>query len=1739
MSTGSTGSASQRVTGLVSGWDTQSIVESLMALEKKPLEKLDIKKQTEELRLQAYQAVNTYLLKFRTSMNTLASTKLWNSKTAASTNEKSITATAGEFAVNGAYAFRVSQLASITQYMSKGVANSKTALVKQEKDAEGKEPAPYKLGEINLSSSKVRVDNSAKLEQLNGGKGVFRGSVRVTDAKGSTSVIDLSGCDTMDDVVNALNDSSTAQINASIRDGALYIEDASGGAGTMKIQNVGSGTTATDLGIAGSSTAASAGDTAAIKGRNVYTIGKDTSLKLLNDGLGVEEGKFAMNVTDNSGYTTLLEFDVNGCETAGDVMQRTNDSIRAKAAEGGVHASQLEDLYFSVSEDGTSFALTGTAAGMAYQFYDVHSDLLAGKMTPASQLGLNGCKTSTVDGEELKFDRVLGSVNSPMLKNLNGATTDGIGRYSEDTQSMLDVPFNENTPLSALNGGAGYNMTLPLLQIQVHEGGTALSDIDPSMLSIFEQVIKPGEMETFLEQGDLTVGDLRDFINERIQAYADDPANDAASLSGLRFDFDSDGAARMTVHGAQGGYTYEIGGTLATLLGTVRDDKRGTAVGKYTDKESAEYKEWEQAINDFYNVGVDSLLDDNGGIVLESDPEADPPKTATTMGDLLKGMHGLKPEDYADETAYDAAVQAWKDEVDAGTKTLADVFGGDSLKVTGFSLRNGGDPANSADYDQITATIDLSFVNDATTAKEFIDKVNAEIADQFANDPTNGVGNEKIVNIPKLSLNATADNFAWTDIDHSRPWDFQSANGTAAQALRLEKDTMITTSNGQGVFTTQPEHAVNGSLSVKMPGYLENRPVNETTAKTLTVGDLNFGNGLQFGGPSDTMKFDLGGGNSIEFTMTELANVMVNYYDPNPPANETYNDVTIEEYVASLNEVIQSKLDVLNAAAADADKVSFKLSIGTNSITAGEFKNVSSFAASGTLANEVRTGIGAASMDASTFNPNSAYRLGELAAHRIHQQNDIQGLGQIALTLGNGAEVRLNTDGLDQSNTLDDLIAKLNSELDILAHGNGLDPSDPGYKAPVDASFADVRFTLNSSGTGIAVENASNKRLIFHDTTDSNGISDAQYLAQDLGLIGGNESSTRVEANTFHNAKSLNRAMISRSTAISDYFPATKEKGAIRIQNSLGEAIEIDMTNCETLGDVMDAINDQAGFRLNVFARINEKGDGITFFEDWGNGLVPDYGDGDKNKSNLTITDVDGGTLGKSLGIVGVGGFDDGGLAEFKSSLNTTIEVMSSDTLESLMYRISSSGNYKCAIINDGSKTNPYRLSISSAATGESNDFVMDTDIDLFGFTQTSRAKDSKVLYGDPNSSASPVLLSSSTNTNSTAIQGLTLELKQASSEWSTITVDTDKEKVKEEIKNMVTAYNELSGIITMLDGYDEETGEPGILFSDSSVRSLMDDINEYFYAIFNPNNVMIGSVNDEGEQQTWSWMDLGVQLTAKQSNPDGTGGWYTTMDLDLDALDEMVASKWDVLSKMLSNEQNVADTNRNENVKPTASFNGDLEDGFEADNGINGDRNTGSWGVTNGVQAKGTIEDGNNEYTIWFQQPVTMNRMTIYHYSAATALKDFSVEYLDSNGKWQKWRDIPENASDMTPLAMTPPREVQALKIVANSTNAEDGKFRLLDVQVWEETGLAGKLNQHTSKLGDVLDGFLAQRNTEVQANLTDIKGQMEDLNDRLTSKEEALWRKFTAMEKALGSMQNQSSYFSSMMGSMSNSSK
>jgi flagellar capping protein FliD len=757
-------------------------------------------------------------------------------------------------------------------------------------------------------------------------------------------------------------------------------------------------------------------------------------------------------------------------------------------------------------------------------------------------------------------------------------------------------------------------------------------------------------------------------------------------------------------------------------------------------------------------------------------------------------------------------------------------------------------------------------------------------------------------------------------------------------------------------------------------------------------------------------------------------------------------------------------------------------------------------------------------------------------AGEFHPQK-VDGLGEIYFTLDGNDDTdhifKLGTDGLDQNSTLTDLLDKLNSELADLAADGTQDNHE---------LLKDVKFVLNEAGTGIAVDNGSNARVTFIDSfqlkdkndSDSKRIPDAQRLAQDLGLVGpkGEEdNSVTVEAYSFQNAKSLGKNYISRATSLEEFVGKNViDMGSIRLTNAGGNSYELALGGMRTIGDLVDAIN---SLKFGIEAEINARGDGITLTERYEAGRIPPPAE---REGQIGIQDVEGGvSLAKKLGLVGTGvrNADTLGLSQFKGSLTTSIDVMSTDSLEDIMFRISEAG-YKTSV--SGGADSGYTLSVSATSTGEKNDFVIESDVPQLDFSQIKRGKDSKVLYGDPDSSGSPRMLSSETNSNSNAINGITLDIKSASAEWTTITVEDDKEQVTEAVKTMVTAYNELSEIIKMLDAYDQETGEEGILFGDNSVRGLMDDINEFFYDVYNPNNVPLGSLDEDGKQQTWTWMDLGISLNAAPSNADGTGGWYNQIDLDEEALTNMVASNWDVMSKMLANERDIAGAGAGDNSKLVGSFNGDLADGFSSDGAVDGDGSRGNFGKTTGIEGADTIENGDNAYTMWFQKSTRVNRMTVQFPSADQALKDFSLEYLDSaTGEWKELRPVEGNTQDSISFGfMTENVQADAIRITGKSTNADDGKFRLLNVQIFEEMGLAGRMNQHTTELGDTQFGFLASMNEEIQANLLDIEDQMMNLEEKLTAKEEALWRRFTAMETAMSKLQGQGDYFSSMMASL-----
>ncbi len=183
------------------------------------------------------------------------------------------------------------------------------------------------------------------LGSLNGGQGVQGGVIRVTARDGTVSSIDLSGLNTLSEVIDAINaTSSTSKVSASVNSvgNGLVLNDTSGGTGHLVVADV-DGTTAADLHIADDVIADR------IDGDNLQRqyISENTRLDQLNGGTGITRGKF--KITSSTGRSTIIDLTQGNETTLGDVIRKIN------MAEIGVTAS--------INTTGDGLLLTDTASG--------------------------------------------------------------------------------------------------------------------------------------------------------------------------------------------------------------------------------------------------------------------------------------------------------------------------------------------------------------------------------------------------------------------------------------------------------------------------------------------------------------------------------------------------------------------------------------------------------------------------------------------------------------------------------------------------------------------------------------------------------------------------------------------------------------------------------------------------------------------------------------------------------------------------------------------------------------------------------------------------------------------------------------------------------------------------------------------------------------------------------------------------------------------------------------------------------------------------------------------------------------------------------------------------------------------------------------------------------------------------------------------------------------------------------
>ena len=263
--------------GLISGMNIDDLVTKLMAIESQPLTQLQSEISTTQKEQSDYSSLSSNLATVLAAIKTLSQVSSFGARTATSSNTGVVTATAGANTPLGNYSFQVRSLATTHQVVSGGFTDL--------------DQTPLTPGTLTFKSSGARVDTSTPLAELNGMQGVSGGVIRITDRAGGTANVDLTAAVSIDDVLQAINGQSTANVKASIDGDRLVLTDETGATtGSLSVQDLSGGSAAAGLGIAGTST------TGELDGRDVVQLSNNTNISMLNDGIGLRTNGYGNDI---------------------------------------------------------------------------------------------------------------------------------------------------------------------------------------------------------------------------------------------------------------------------------------------------------------------------------------------------------------------------------------------------------------------------------------------------------------------------------------------------------------------------------------------------------------------------------------------------------------------------------------------------------------------------------------------------------------------------------------------------------------------------------------------------------------------------------------------------------------------------------------------------------------------------------------------------------------------------------------------------------------------------------------------------------------------------------------------------------------------------------------------------------------------------------------------------------------------------------------------------------------------------------------------------------------------------------------------------------------------------------------------------------------------------------------------------------------------------------------------------
>jgi len=413
----------------------------------------------------------------------------------------------------------------------------------------------------------------------------------------------------------------------------------------------------------------------------------------------------------------------------------------------------------------------------------------------------------------------------------------------------------------------------------------------------------------------------------------------------------------------------------------------------------------------------------------------------------------------------------------------------------------------------------------------------------------------------------------------------------------------------------------------------------------------------------------------------------------------------------------------------------------------------------------------------------------------------------------------------------------------ILVNGQSVSISSTDTLLDIEQNINDLDTGTSASGVTASILQSSStsfKLVLTSNSTGASGISLANGSSTDtLTSLGFNGSGTSIKNATSDGAES--DAFTSKSTAVEALLGNSDEdlSGTVTIN---GKSVTIDLS--DSLSAIQSALS-SAGISASIVSSTSGSAtsyrlaiEGMTSWTDSNNvlqalGLVTGGAVANTTTSDDTTSAITSSTLISAIKGYNYTSGDEitisGTTHDGTAVTSSKFAITDSTTVGDLLSEIDNVfGNVTASVNSSG------QLQIADNDSGTSKLSVnLTSDISSgtlsFGSLGEYGTTHDYVLQqgADASFSVDGVNITSSTNTNTTAIEGVTLNLLGADSSTTlTLNINHDVSGIENEVNTMVSAYNSVMSFINTQMSYNTSTSTTGgALFGDNTLVSIKEQL--------------------------------------------------------------------------------------------------------------------------------------------------------------------------------------------------------------------------------------------------------------------------------------------------------------------------